>query len=992
MGNIEFINPNRNEVHLLGPDKIVETFAHNQRKVLPDYFIRYVPRYLKVLRNIDSNRQQMPVPKVTPRAQTTPPQLQPQPVRPVIKARIKPQVKLQPSRASQRAQQRTVRNVVGRTKLILSDAEKYYRQYINQANHSISNDIGIGILSYNRLGSLSRLIDSIRRYTDLKRTTVFISDESTDNEVKQYIRSIPDMTVIDNSNRLGVAGNTNRLMRCLDRFKNRIILNDDVEILNAGWDRFYFDVMLATKYHHFCMRQAGLLGAVRGEKKKVNGFDIFTVPEKPHGAVFVYDYVAAEKVGFMDEEFGVYGMEHVDWSNRVSLSGIQPSGFHDVDGSEKYFRIHDDKSAVSERIEMLIAAKRKFIAKSGDVKRIFINCSNNSILPAVSYIVPFKDANIMRKDSIIAVIQNIKSQKFPIIDIILAEQDSVKRVSLDQLSTVRHVLAPSSNPAHPFTKSVAFNVGFMNARADKVILHDADMIVRDEYTKIMYNLLCKHPGVHIGANVLYLDQPSTERITTSLRVDPGYGIMRSVGYFEGGSLGCTSNTYIEIGGFNDNFVGYGCFAPGNFILTDSGYKAIESFNKNDLLYTHEGTFEHAELRIRQYSGEILNIYIPGRLPIKGVTPEHPFLVKDGSEFTWKMANDLIIGDEILDTDFMPELVRSFDLYEIMRLDNSKNKFNIFNNMDEFSYLLGLYLAEGVIQTPERLRVIYYYIHKDEKFLAEHVEEIVKVINDKINVTYDYIKNNCREVRVFNSLLAKLIYAVAGKYKATQKLLSYNFIKSLSDSNIQYLLGGMIDGDGNHQKGSKNRLVYHTSSINLAMLASGMMRRLGINHSFSKRSGGSFDNNSEFSYDLTVNREFENKILNIYPREKLIGSSAFGRSTFGKVYEISSHKYDGPVYNFEVDNTHSYVVNGLVVHNCEDTEFYKRLAAFPGFFGERTENLIHLFHGRSDGWNVYHQKNKLLETKLYAQNMNARYADGKIRFMRKYNVDISNRWV
>ena len=1006
MGKFEFINQNKNEVHLLGPDKVVESFTHGEKKILSDYFTKYVPRYLRVIRPINSESAviqkaqppQPPPPQPPQRPQ--PRQIQVKrdmrtplnvrmPIRPTVK--IKQNVRLRVARHV--GQNKTsARVVVGRTKLILSDAEKYYREYLSQANHSISNDIGIGILSYNRLESLNRLLDSIRKNTDLKRTTIFISDESSDDEVKRYISNIPDMIVINNKDRLGVAGNTNRLMRCLDRFRYRIILNDDVEVLQSGWDKFYFDAIEGTKCHHFCMRQAGLLGAVRGEKRLIGGHNIYTVNEKPHGAVFVYDHVAATKVGYMDEDFGVYGMEHVDWSNRVSMSGIQPPGFHDLDGSEKFFRIHDDKSSVVGRIEMLINAKKKFIDKSSNHGRIFVNCSPKTILPAVSYIIPFKDANVLRKDSILTVIQNVKSQKFPIIDIILAEQDDVKRVLFDQFVTVNHVLAPSEGN-HPFTKSVAFNVGFKHAKADKIILHDADMIVRDEYTKIMYSLLCKHSGAHIGSNVLYLDRPSTENIVTNLRVNPGYGIERSVGYFEGGSLGCTSKTYVDIGGFIDDFVGYGCFCPGgdNFVLTDSGYKRIEFVTKDDMVYTHEGRFRNIELRTRNYVGDVLDIFVPGRLPIKGVTPEHPFLIEDDDKFRWCKACNLQNGDNILDTDFIPEMVKPYDFNDIVKFDKTKNKFNIFNNMNEFCYLLGLYIAEGVLQTPDRLRMIYYYLHKDEMFLVKHITEIVQLLNDDINVTYHYVKNNCREIRVFNSLLTKLIFAIAGKHNATEKIISSKFLNQLNFENVGFLLGGMFDGDANHSNGSQNRLIYHTSSINLAMIVSGQLRRLGIAHSFGKRKGGSFEGSSEYSYDLCVNREFEHKIQLVYKTPPVIGSSSFGRSKFGTIFKIKRRNYSGPVFNFEVENDHSYIVNGMVVHNCEDCEFFSRLAAYPGFFNDRSENLIHLYHDRSGNWNVYHQKNKLLEAKLYAQNMNNRLNDSRARFSRKYGVDISNRW-
>ena len=549
---IEYLNHNNNQVSVLGQDKMIITFSRGEHKILSDYFKKYVPRYLKIVKVIPESHKtfQLVRKEISPNKPIN---------RPIIKpahVNYNP-VKIRPEQAKTvQIMHHVPSKIVGKTRLILSEAEAFYRKYLVDVQHSISNDVGVGILSFNRLESLDRLIRTIRQHTDLRRTTVFVSDESTDQQVKDYIRKIPDMVIIDNNVRLGVAGNTNRLMRCLKRFKYKYILNDDVEILKTGWDTFYPGVMNATGYHHFCMQQMGLLGSVnRGRKDTVNGHNIYTIDEKPHGAVIAYDCSAENKIGFMDESFGFYGMEHVDWSHRISLSGIQPSGYHDVSNSETYFKINQERSVTPERLENLSAAKKLFSTKSQDKSRIFVDASPNTLLPAISYIIPFRDMN--RLGAIRTVLQNVKAQKFPIIDIIMVEQDVSQKAQMIELESVKYLLVPSPSPAHLFMKSTSFNKGFALAKADKIIFHDADMIVRNEYTKVMYDLLKINNGVHIGANVLYLDAESTNKIVNSREVDPKYKLTQTVGYFVGGSLGCNSKTYINIGGFNEDFVGYG---------------------------------------------------------------------------------------------------------------------------------------------------------------------------------------------------------------------------------------------------------------------------------------------------------------------------------------------------------------------------------------------------------------------------------------------------
>jgi hypothetical protein len=109
-----------------------------------------------------------------------------------------------------------------------------------------------------------------------------------------------------------------------------------------------------------------------------------------------------------------------------------------------------------------------------------------------------------------------------------------------------------------FCKAAAFNKGVYSASNEMIILHDADMIVDLNYTKKMYQRLLRNESVHIGKTVCYMDEDSTSDIikTQSLKE----GVVRSdriVDYYEGGSLGINRSVYHRIGGFCEDFIGYG---------------------------------------------------------------------------------------------------------------------------------------------------------------------------------------------------------------------------------------------------------------------------------------------------------------------------------------------------------------------------------------------------------------------------------------------------
>lgn len=593
---MKFRNRNKYLIQLSGPDKQMVRIEPGKEYDLPEFFTRYCPKYLVKIKDrpqpkakaqpshtltpvrhksakkiipaepvdIESIKQHEPETKARPRNVATPPQRAKK-----YKAKrgmVREHNKLiDNSNNDKIVNKHVITRVRGNRRQVVGSAGRsspqlVYRSFIENNPTSISNNIGVGILSYNRPESLLRLLNSIEKHTNLLKTTVFVSDESNryDSRMRNMMKEKPWVVFMQHSQRLGIAGNANRLLRCLSRFKYKLLLNDDVEVVSKGWDSFYFDAMRRADMHHFCYRQHGVYGAnaQTEHRASVNGVNIKTVQEKPHGAVMALDDVAFDTVGFFDESFGLYGMEHVDWSNRVSLSKIQMSGFHDVCGSNRFFKIHPESSSVEnqERLRSLHNAKERLEWCINDVSRIKVDTSDKTNVDAISYIIPVRMSRD-RNMAIKTVINNIKAQKYPHIEIILVEQDERRRI--EELSCVRQ-LTETRESDKPFNKSMAFNVGVMGATHKKLILHDGDIIVPDSYTAKASALLNTFDSFHIGSNVLYLNQQSTQDATRNQEILSSYACERMVEYFEGGSLGCNKSAYLSIGGFCETFRGYGC--------------------------------------------------------------------------------------------------------------------------------------------------------------------------------------------------------------------------------------------------------------------------------------------------------------------------------------------------------------------------------------------------------------------------------------------------
>ncbi len=216
----------------------------------------------------------------------------------------------------------------------------------------VYNNIGISIINTDRVFCLTRLLDSIHKNTDpriLQECKVNVVDDSTNPlPIKSVCRQFKFVNFVHTGVRIGVANNTNNALQLLKDKEFSFIFNNDCEVLSKDWITFFYDASYKTKIHHFCFQQEGIWGAgteKRPEERSViNGVEIKTLHDCPQGALLIYNNLAFSKVGYFDSRtFRGYGKSHWDWSFRISESGIQIKGFHDVVGSNKYIKVHDEK-------------------------------------------------------------------------------------------------------------------------------------------------------------------------------------------------------------------------------------------------------------------------------------------------------------------------------------------------------------------------------------------------------------------------------------------------------------------------------------------------------------------------------------------------------------------------------------------------------------------------------------------------------------------------
>jgi len=609
----EYINPWPHTVELIGPAGERIRLKSKSRKQLDAYYDRYADRgYIERVGdaapaspeivtqktnhsiNIPVNHLRLGVkPRIqqtttsrTARAQRTTPinapqSAQPQaqqilPLAPVTKSRqyekpvteVLPTAKgirrqavvpddrpqLRPSIAGVTTKRDKTKQIVGR--VISGDALQIHQDNSAKAPYRISNGVGIGVLSYNRGASLNRFVESVKRTSDLNRSTLFISDDASTDQytlnVLAQLEKDPRIVVIRNTQNIGISGNSNRLLRCLSRFEHMFICNDDVEFTQPGWAEFYIRGALASGFHHFCYRQPKIYNAKIGEEKTFKNIRMNYVNDKPHGAMLYMSNQCFKTIGYFDPQYKFYGMEHVDWSMRPAEFNLQPPGFYDLVGSTDYVKIYPEATSVENKTQFYNQNRAKF--EKREAKKYVHPCPESEV-PKISYVIPCRD--IDRSSSIKSVVMGVIGQSFPEIEIWLVEQDLSQKIDRATMPSINHLFADGKGRAL-FNKSLAFNAAVHKCTTDSVILHDADMLSRVDYTKRSYDLLQTHESIHICGRVIYLNMESTNRVNQCGYVPGDVQFERIVGYFEGGSLAARISTYWHLGGFNEDYWGYGC--------------------------------------------------------------------------------------------------------------------------------------------------------------------------------------------------------------------------------------------------------------------------------------------------------------------------------------------------------------------------------------------------------------------------------------------------
>lgn len=361
-----------------------------------------------------------------------------------------------------------------------------------------------------------------------------------------------------------------------------------------------------------------------------------------------------------------------------------------------------------------------------------------------------------------------------------------------------------------------------------------------------------------------------------------------------------------------------CFVAGTFILTRRGLRPIESVEVGEYVFTHRNRWRRV---LGRASTERATVTMKGAgCRGVGVTANHRFWVKDVQErdwlkragprrFTpggWMKASEMVGAHWSSPT--------SFPDAEIPKcLPCSSRESDHDTSTDAFAWILGLYLAEGSVSSSIgsgcTLNRTWFSIHRDE------VPEVTRRLTAAgLHSRVDFFPDSKgANVSVTSQSLARWIKAEMPGDCHNKQVPAW--VLGTSRGYRQAVLDGLLYGDGSETtdvRYLRGRRRLSTTSPAQAISARLLGGTLGYHTSLywspapKKRTsirGRSFQGGE--SYEVIF---------------ALSGFSHFDDGKmFTKVKSLMQRSVAETVYDLEVEDDHSFVADGLVVHNSDYPE-------------------------------------------------------------------------
>lgn len=265
-------------------------------------------------------------------------------------------------------------------------------------------------------------------------------------------------------------------------------------------------------------------------------------------------------------------------------------------------------------------------------------------------------------------------------------------------------------------------------------------------------------------------------------------------------------------------------------------------------------------------------------------------------------SELILGSEVMGNDVRyPRQWGSNKRY--IPVDFSLGRF------------LGLWLSDGYANPNDRFGVGFGFHIDEYETLLKFVDTYLSGFGVKTRPSKSSYSNACR-IETHNQFFVKLIRMFTHGHYAHDKMLNWDVIAKTNREFIRGILVGYYEGDGDHRPERKLKVV----SVHSQLLY--QVRTLLSMFGHYPRIGHWKHQPAYLEFDCAAGRKLDELLVSDKStmleksgsRTRILGDYFIGTSKFRL---LADDEKDGlRVYNFEVEDDHTYVADSLVVHNCD----------------------------------------------------------------------------
>ena len=361
-----------------------------------------------------------------------------------------------------------------------------------------------------------------------------------------------------------------------------------------------------------------------------------------------------------------------------------------------------------------------------------------------------------------------------------------------------------------------------------------------------------------------------------------------------------------------------CVHPETIIYTTNGPTQIQNcsvgetkiYNLNGMSETIQNVLEHS------YSGDFLEIESMHSIFPLRITPEHPIYVLKNQP---KGLNYSLIKTRI------QKNICKFEWVDAKDVNNTdwlifpipKEVTDITNITEEDCYMYGIILGDGSMNNDDS-RSGTITLHTVNK---SHLKDFIVSYFERNYVNYNIrVDGNTTKIRWNRSIHLPFRYNDFYDDNKTKRV-NHKWL-NLPLQKCKYILKGLLETDGSY---SNKELVFDSTSLNLiecvrlicmklGALTSGYLRdRVGEKHETSR----GIIENKKISYTLRVPRTKEIcELMDVdYDDEKqFFKFLRYGDYLLSRVQNVKTTKYEGILYDLQMEKEHNYLIHNGLVHN------------------------------------------------------------------------------